>query len=464
MNQEALELKDMLRIEGINSKGFGIIPKVVMFDPDLSIEAKTIYAYFCSLAGNGTTAFPNRDTILFYLNITKDYYYKHFNQLKEQEFIKVERNSNFPYNNIYTLINNPKKYEEKMSNFDKNKPYSQLKYSGLKAHGFGIVPRIIMMDRRLHIKAKGIYAYFCSLIGNGITAFPQINEILFYLHIGRQAYYKYYNQLVSCNYITVVQRKTDSGTFSVNDYYLNDNPDYNIGQQRQGEKQENLPCDDLQDNDKCIDNTGFQPCDDLPDNDLPCDDLPDNDLPYDDLPYDDLPDNNNINSININSININKSINQSNDKQKALRKSTKKKMIDKIDKNKKTNKKELPTYQNDYELYKKLIAQNISYEDLKLKFFNENMIGEILNLMTEIVTSDKKYIRVNGEDKPAEIVKSTFLKLNATHIEYVLESIENNTTEINNIKAYMISTLYNAPMTINTYYRSRVNYDLYGSK
>ena len=82
---------DQLRIQGVNCKGFGILPKYVMLDPDLTIEAKTIYAYFCSFAGNGNSTFPGRDKILSDLPMSKDAYYKHFRQLTEQGYISVEQ-------------------------------------------------------------------------------------------------------------------------------------------------------------------------------------------------------------------------------------------------------------------------------------------------------------------------------------------------------------------------------------
>lgn len=291
---ESNELQDLLRVEGINCKGFGIIPKAVMHDTELSIEAKTIYSYFCSFAGNGTTAFPSRDTILFHLKMTKDYYYKNFRQLEEQGFLRVERTGSFPYKNIYTLVPNPKKFEDKQTEY--NKAYSQIKFSGLKAFGFGMIPKAVMIDDRLDVKAKGIYSYFCSYAGSGIAAFPKVDKILYHLKIGRQAYYKYYNQLISCNYITVVQRKAEGGRFTVSDYYLNEAPDSALVDKSDIEE----PCDDSQDNGESGLNSAFHPCDDLQDN-APCDDLPDNDSPDNDSPDNDRQDTN-INSTNKNNV------------------------------------------------------------------------------------------------------------------------------------------------------------------
>lgn len=103
---ENKDCQDKIIMQGINSKGFGIIPKLVMQDRRLTIQAKAIYAYFCSYAGNGETAFPSRNKIFFDLGIKKQAYYKHFNLLKEYGYIEVEqvRESGKFKHNIYTIV------------------------------------------------------------------------------------------------------------------------------------------------------------------------------------------------------------------------------------------------------------------------------------------------------------------------------------------------------------------------
>ena len=68
-----------------------------------------------------------------------------------------------------------------------------------------------------------------------------------------------------------------------------------------------------------------------------------------------------------------------------------------------------------------------------------------------------------GDDYPAEVVKSRFLKLDSSHIEYVLDRMRENTTYVRNIKKYLLAALYNAPATIGSYYTSLVSHDLYGN-
>lgn len=96
---------DILQVEGINSKGFGTIPKLVMQDERLSISAKAIYAYFCSYAGAGKQAFPRVSRIIKDLGISKNAYYKHFNQLRDCGYIKTEQahKGGRLSHNIYTL-------------------------------------------------------------------------------------------------------------------------------------------------------------------------------------------------------------------------------------------------------------------------------------------------------------------------------------------------------------------------
>lgn len=97
---------DILKVSGINSKGYGIFPKMVAKDRRLTIEAKSIYAYFCSYAGSGNSAFPQVKTIWYDLSIGDERYYKHFNLLVESGYISVERvradGGRFDHN-IYTM-------------------------------------------------------------------------------------------------------------------------------------------------------------------------------------------------------------------------------------------------------------------------------------------------------------------------------------------------------------------------
>jgi len=227
MASDIVSFSDQLKVEGVNCKGFGILPKYVMLDSDLTIEAKTIYAYFCSYAGNGNSAFPSRSKIIDDLQMSKATYYKHYRLITEQGYITVKQEIGDRAcfgKNIYTLVSNPKKFEDNPQDSSNNLVYSRIRFSGLKAAGYGMIPRAVMIDDRLPVKAKGIYAYFCSYTGSGNSAFPQKDRIIYHLQITEDTYYKYYKLLIGLNYITAVQRHI-GGRLSVNDYYLNDTPD-----------------------------------------------------------------------------------------------------------------------------------------------------------------------------------------------------------------------------------------------
>ena len=116
------------------------------------------------------------------------------------------------------------------------------------------------------------------------------------------------------------------------------------------------------------------------------------------------------------------------------------------------------------ENYRELILENIEYDYLcRDDRLDRDMLNELVELMVDTVCSRRKIISIAGDDYPAEVVKSRFLKLNSSHIEYVLDRMRENTTYVRNIKKYLLAALYNAPATIDSYYASLVNHDLYGS-
>ena len=114
--------------------------------------------------------------------------------------------------------------------------------------------------------------------------------------------------------------------------------------------------------------------------------------------------------------------------------------------------------------YREIIKRNIGYDGLleRYKYQNDEIEG-ILQLILETVCSTCKTIRIGGEEKPLELVKSQMLKLHSGHIEYVIDATSKNTTEVRNIKNYILTALYNAPTTIRSYYKALVNHDLYGN-
>lgn len=116
------------------------------------------------------------------------------------------------------------------------------------------------------------------------------------------------------------------------------------------------------------------------------------------------------------------------------------------------------------ETYRALIQENIDYECFLDRREKED-VDELIELMVEILMMpDDSVVRIGGADKPLSVVKSRFLKLTYSHIEYVLFSLHRNTSKVANIRAYLLTTLYNSSMTMNHYYQAEVNHDLYGGK
>ena len=111
-----------------------------------------------------------------------------------------------------------------------------------------------------------------------------------------------------------------------------------------------------------------------------------------------------------------------------------------------------------------LIKENISYNHhMQYDSYGEKeLYDELFQVICEVVCVRRPIIRVAGEEYPYELVKSRFLKLESSHLEYVIECMKNTATKITNIKAYMITALYNATTTINHFYQQEVNHDMYG--
>ena len=114
---------------------------------------------------------------------------------------------------------------------------------------------------------------------------------------------------------------------------------------------------------------------------------------------------------------------------------------------------------SEMDAYRELIRENIRYDD----FVREHPwdAGQ-LDEMVEVVCSKRETLRVAGNELPQAVVKSRLLKLDDGHIRFVFDCLNHNTTQVRNIKQYLLTTLYNAPVTIGNHYAAQVNHDLYG--
>ena len=112
------------------------------------------------------------------------------------------------------------------------------------------------------------------------------------------------------------------------------------------------------------------------------------------------------------------------------------------------------------EQLEKYFSQSLEVELLlRLCPDDEDIIYQIVDLLVDTCATKRKMLRVAGDDRPAEVVRSRFMKLNADHIKFVLKCLAENSSPIRNMKQYLLASLYNAPTTMQLYYQNQTNHD-----
>ncbi|OUN67741.1 replication initiator A domain-containing protein, partial [Faecalibacterium sp. An58] len=112
---------------------------------------------------------------------------------------------------------------------------------------------------------------------------------------------------------------------------------------------------------------------------------------------------------------------------------------------------------DDRTLYQEYFARQLGFDALIASYpEDEDMLREMLELLVDTVCSKRRFIRIAGDDKPAEVVKAQLMKLNNDHLRFVLMCLKENTTQVRNMRQYLLATLYNAPMTMHSSYAARV--------
>ncbi len=115
--------------------------------------------------------------------------------------------------------------------------------------------------------------------------------------------------------------------------------------------------------------------------------------------------------------------------------------------------------------YREMIRENIDYDGfVRERPYDAGQLDEMVEIMVEAVCSKKETLRVAGNDFPQAVVKSRLLKLDSEHIRFVFDCLRENTTQVRNMKQYLLTVLYNAPATIENHYAAQVNHDLYGGE
>lgn len=475
-----------IKQEGIYCHGFGIVPKFAMCDNSLPLTAKAIYAYFCSLAGNENVSYPGRDTIISRLNITKPTYYKNLKILKEQGYISVHKEESlggrFPHN-TYILESNPKKFSEQQVSAGDSQ--SIVYIEGIKAAGYGVLPKVVMMDPRLDIKAKGIYAYFASFTGRGKAAFPEVSTILYHLGINETTYRKHLKSLVSTNYLDIRQRR-EKGKLGVNEYCLVVNPDESavvpkgrttkpkqfINQSpkiasrppsNQDESAESLTTQEVKPSvkifttvegeegraelpsvknltteDLSVENLFMES---LTSEKLPLEKLPSEELSVGKLDVDNLSTTKTSRTITSN-LNTNSSYNQS------IYPTEPKEIIDMIDR------------MNENDLNEHILKKLGVYDEL----FGSGKpspqalgIQRLVSLVVTTITVRSSTIHIAKANRARQDVAAALYSLTKDHYIYVLESIKKVANTIKNPIQYQLTALYNAPATYEAKEDTRSN-------
>ena len=114
------------------------------------------------------------------------------------------------------------------------------------------------------------------------------------------------------------------------------------------------------------------------------------------------------------------------------------------------------------DLYRRIVKQNICYDSLyeNVSIMKRRMLDEIVELMVEVLVVNRKSMRIAGAEYPYPLVKSRFMCIGQDHVEYVLDCLDQTSTKIGNVKAYILTSLFNATATIDTYYTSLVHHDM----
>ena len=111
------------------------------------------------------------------------------------------------------------------------------------------------------------------------------------------------------------------------------------------------------------------------------------------------------------------------------------------------------------ERYREILEDNLEVDIIRDRY-NAESLDEIVEIMLDAICSTNTTIRINGEEMPQAVVKSRFLKLRSSHIEYVFDALKQNPSDIRNIRSYLLTTLYNASLTMDNYYTALVNHDM----
>lgn len=301
-----------------------------------------------------------------------------------------------------------------------------------------------LKDRRLSYKAKGLLSVILSLPDEWDYSLKGLSYIA---NDGIDSVRSTVNELEKFGYISRgAQTRDERGRMSAGEYFVYENPEQNPhfkSEEKNGSVEPNStalenPTRSNSEKNTALENptrSNFSASTAL---DFPTTENPMTENPTTDSYYN--------NKILTNKISINQSIQTQ----------------DRIDKIENQGEKDFPSSalkEKEREEYRKIIHENIEYEDNYSDGPDKNRVNEFVELMLDVICSCNKTVRANGAEIPREIVKSRFLEITSHHIDYVLDALERSAPDIRNIRAYLITTLYNAPVTQDNYYAAWVQND-----
>lgn len=291
-----------------------------------------------------------------------------------------------------------------------------------KEKGFVQIPNSILSDPNISFKAKSVLAIMLSLPDNWDFSIEGISGKC---KESKDCISKAILELIDAGYVIRTKTRGADGRITKWDYEVFEEPS------------------------KTSEQRDEEPCEGKPDTALSHQEKPSKDIPDKEKQEEDIPEEENEDTYNTI---INKKENNNI-------------LFNNIQSNPIPSKRKLRFDMSEIELKKYTVEENIDYDILIERFPNRKaMIDEIVDLMVEVLCSKRETMTIASDTRPIEQVKERFECINSGHIEYILECLDKTTTDIRNIKQYLLSVIFNAPQTMDNYYTAAVNYDLYGPK
>lgn len=311
---------------------------------------------------------------------------------------------------------------------NEEEPHDIIQMEGINSKGFGILPKMLMQDERLSVVAKAIYAYFCSYAGAGQQAFPRISKIIKDLNISKNTYYKHFNQLRDCGYIKAEQQ------------YLNGRLANNIYTLIQVIARPSSQCTPKWDTEKAS-------------SEIQCTKKWDTAKMESEVQCTKIQDTEKWDTYNNN---INKKQQYLKNNNDSLSCQSSQSLTDKLDITNITNE----SIENEINVIIGRIKEKIGYKELQNEYpFEVNLLEEIVSVITDVLVSDSPNIRIEGEDKPRELVKYVFLRLTYDHIDFTIKQFKSFSGKILRKRQYLITMLYNSYHELDAHYINEVKSD-----